>query len=163
MLKTFSLRHNPNIKAFLYAYLAILNAMIKDIWDSIEWKEWRIQGKKQKRLFPNYRKDNTFKRELRDKYLKDWDYAAHWVDSALKTAFSIMSSYMTFRPPPTELFLSGFHGNSISEYSLGMITKEDISNVSGKYNQAFFFHKFIADGILSEFRDRKVKIAKKPH
>ena len=27
---------------------------------------------------------------------------------------------------------------SISEYLLGMITKEDISNVSGKYNRAFF-------------------------
>jgi len=52
---------------------------------------------------------------------------------------------------------------SISKYFLGMITKEDISNVSGEYNRAFFpyFHKYIADGILSEFRDRKkVKIAK---
>jgi len=93
MLKTFSLRHNLNIKAFLYAYLAILNAVIKDIWSTIEWKEWRIPGKKQKRLFPNYRKDNAFKRALRDKYLKDWEYAAHWVDSALKTAFSIMRSW----------------------------------------------------------------------
>ena len=67
--------------------------MIRDIWSTIEWKEWRIPGKKQKRLFPNYRKDNAFKRALRDKYLKDWEYAAHWVDSALKTAFSIMRSW----------------------------------------------------------------------
>ncbi len=93
MLKTFSLKHNLNIKAFLYTYLTVLNAMIKDIWDSIAWKEWQIPGKKQKRLFPNYRKDNGFKRELRDKYLKDWRYATHWVDSALKTAFSIMDSW----------------------------------------------------------------------
>jgi len=77
MLKTFSLKHNLNLKAFLYAYLDILNAIIRDIWDSITWKEWQIPGKNQKRLFPNYRKDNAFKRELRDKYLKDWDYAAH--------------------------------------------------------------------------------------
>jgi len=93
VFKTFSLRHNLNIKAFLYAYLAILNAMIRDIWNTIEWKEWRIPGKNQKRLFPHYRKDNAFKRALRDKYLKDWGYAAHWVDSALKTAFSIMRSW----------------------------------------------------------------------
>ena len=45
----------------------------------------------------------------------------------------------------------------ISEYSLEMIAKEDISNVSGKYNRAFFFHKYIADGILSEFRDLYLK------
>jgi len=64
-----------------------------DIWNTIIWKEWQIPNKKQKRLFPNYRKDNGFKRALRDKYLKDWSYAAHWVDSALKTAFSIMSSW----------------------------------------------------------------------
>jgi len=43
-----------------------------------------------------------------------------------------------------------------------MITKEDFSNVSGKYNRAFF-HKFIADGILNEFRDRKSKNSEKPH
>ena len=31
--------------------------------------------------------------ELRNKYLKNWAYAAHWVDSALKTGFSIMDSW----------------------------------------------------------------------
>jgi len=93
MLRTYSLKHNLNVKALLYAYLTVLNAIIHDIWNSVEWKEWQISSKKQKRLFPKYRKDNTFKRELRDKYLKDWDYAAHWVDSALKPAFSIMDSW----------------------------------------------------------------------
>lgn len=94
MIKTFSLKHNLNlyVKVFLYAYLAVLNAIIKDIWVTITWKEWQIPGKKQKRLYPIYRKDNAFKRELRAKYQKDWDYAAHWIDSALKTAFSIISS-----------------------------------------------------------------------
>jgi putative transposase len=67
--------------------------MIKDIWNSVTWKEWQIPGKKQKRLFPNYQKDNAFKRELRDKYLKDWEYAAHWADSALKPAYSIINSW----------------------------------------------------------------------
>ncbi|MGC8773394.1 MAG: hypothetical protein ACP5RJ_08070, partial [Conexivisphaera sp.] len=28
-----------------------------------------------------------------DKYLEGWEYSAHWVDSALKTAFSIMESW----------------------------------------------------------------------
>ncbi|WXG43280.1 MAG: zinc ribbon domain-containing protein [Promethearchaeati archaeon SRVP18_Atabeyarchaeia-1] len=30
---------------------------------------------------------------MRDRYLQNWVYAAHWVDSATKTAFSIMSSW----------------------------------------------------------------------
>ncbi len=51
------------------------------------------KGKNQFRLLPYYRKDNAFKKALRDKYLKDWIYAAHWVDSALKTAFPIMDSW----------------------------------------------------------------------
>lgn len=93
MLRTFSLKHNLNINSFLFDYLTVLNAIIKDIWESITWKEWQILGKKQKQLFPHYRRDNAFKRDLRNKYFQDWEYAAHWVDSALKTAFSITRSW----------------------------------------------------------------------
>jgi putative transposase len=53
----------------------------------------KIEGKEQFRFIPIYRKDNQFKRYLREKYMRDWIYAAHWVDSSLKTAFSIMDSW----------------------------------------------------------------------
>ncbi|WXG43697.1 MAG: zinc ribbon domain-containing protein [Promethearchaeati archaeon SRVP18_Atabeyarchaeia-1] len=75
------------------AYNAILNTMLQGIWQAREWRKHQIKGKKQCRLYPRYRKDNAFKRELRDTCLGGWVYAAHWVDSALKTAFSIMASW----------------------------------------------------------------------
>ena len=49
-------------------------------------------GKRQWRLLPKYRVDihsGEYKKELRDSLLQDWPYAAHWVDSAIKTAYSI--------------------------------------------------------------------------
>ncbi|NJD78252.1 MAG: transposase [Candidatus Methanoperedens sp.] len=93
MLKTYSLKHRLNVREFLYAYIAILNSMIKDIWETIEWEEIPIKGKKQKRLIPHYKKDKVMKSILRDRYLENWEYANHWVDSALKTAYSILGSW----------------------------------------------------------------------
>uniref|UniRef100_A0A7J3V0G7 Transposase n=1 Tax=Candidatus Methanosuratincola petrocarbonis (ex Vanwonterghem et al. 2016) TaxID=1867261 RepID=A0A7J3V0G7_9CREN len=95
MLKTYSLKHDKReeVEGLLRAYNEILNAIIEDIWSNIRWKQVKIQGKNQFKLLPIYRKDNQFKKCLRDKNLKGWIYAAHWVDSALKTAFSIMDSW----------------------------------------------------------------------
>jgi putative transposase len=68
--------------------------MLEDIWSATTWKPVKLKGKKnQIRLLPTYRRDKAFKRELRNKYLKGWNYAAHWIDSALKTAYSIMDSW----------------------------------------------------------------------
>ena len=95
VLRTYSLNHDKGeeIKALLVAYTKTLNSVIEDVWRSVWWKQVKIKGKNQFRLIPRYRKDNAFKRDLRNKYLEDWMYAAHWVDSALKTAFSIMDSW----------------------------------------------------------------------
>nr|MDO8080313.1 zinc ribbon domain-containing protein [Candidatus Freyarchaeota archaeon] len=68
--------------------------MLEDIWSTTTWKPVKLQGKNQIRLFPAYRRDKAFKKELRNKHLTDWNYyAAHWIDSALKTAYSIMDSW----------------------------------------------------------------------
>ena len=56
----------------------------------------KIPGKKQWRLLPKYKVDmhsKEYRRRLRDSLLEDWDYAAHWVDSAIKTAYSILKSW----------------------------------------------------------------------
>jgi putative transposase len=53
-------------------------------------------GKKQWRLLPKYKVDmhsKEYRRRLRDSLLEDWPYAAHWVDSAIKTAYSILKSW----------------------------------------------------------------------
>jgi putative transposase len=34
-----------------------------------------------------------YRRALRDSLLEDWSHAAHWVDSAIKTAYSILKSW----------------------------------------------------------------------
>jgi putative transposase len=95
VLRTYSLKHDKRdeIEPLLRAYKRMLNAMLGDIWANIRWKKVRINGKGQFRLLPVYSKDNQFRRCLRDKYLGGWVYSAHWVDSALKTAFSIMDSW----------------------------------------------------------------------
>jgi putative transposase len=95
VLRTYSLKHDKReeIEGLLRAYNEILNAVIGDIWGSIRWRKVKIKGKNQFRLLPIYRKDNGFRKYLRNKHLKGWIYAAHWVDSVLKTAFSIMDSW----------------------------------------------------------------------
>ena len=57
------------------------------IWDGIEWK------KKKNRPIPITPKSKEFKRTLRNQLLKDWNYASHYVDSAIKTAYSILNSW----------------------------------------------------------------------
>ena len=99
--KTYSLKHNllenkyPGVMLyrFFWAYIEVLNHIIKDIWDTIEWKEWKIDKDieinsengcyryNQKRLYPHYRKDGDFKSDIRNHYLKNWKYANHWIDS----------------------------------------------------------------------------------
>ncbi|MEM0118676.1 MAG: hypothetical protein QXV32_09525 [Conexivisphaerales archaeon] len=94
-LRSYSLTHNEGeeIQPLLSSYRDVLNSIIADIWNSIEWKKKKDKGKKQYRLIPRYRRGRLFGAELRNRYLAEWDYAAHWVDSALKTAFSMMKSW----------------------------------------------------------------------
>jgi putative transposase len=77
--------------------------MLGDIWNTVKWekvrarKSWRGASSsvlmKQSRLFPHYKKDREFRKELRDRYPEGWEYAAHWVDSAEKNAFALMKSW----------------------------------------------------------------------
>ena len=58
--------------------------------------EEKVKGKKQWRLIPKYKVDihsKEYKKELRESLLVDWPYAAHWVDSAIKTAYSTLKSW----------------------------------------------------------------------
>lgn len=107
--KTYSLKHNlmknkyPGVilDKFFWDYNDVLNHIIKDIWDTIDWKEWVIDKNNesqyyrynQKRIYPSYRKDSEFKKDIRDHYLKNWKYSAHWINSVVDTAFSILDSW----------------------------------------------------------------------
>lgn len=106
--KTYSIKHDElkneriNLDKFFWDYNDTLNFVIRDVWNTIVWKEWRIKRKSdnpdyyqysQKRLYPNYRKDREFKKELRYKYLENWRYSAHWINSVVDVAYSILDSW----------------------------------------------------------------------
>ena len=45
------------------------------------------------RLIPTLPQSKEFKKSLRDKLLQNWPFAKHYVDSAIKTAYSILDSW----------------------------------------------------------------------
>jgi len=84
---SYSIKHDHDVKFFLNSYRDLLQRAIDAIWDHIQWT------KRGRRLIPVIPKSNGFKRELRNKLLYDWNYASHYVDSAVKVAYSIISSW----------------------------------------------------------------------
>jgi len=98
VLKSYSLRHERGEELFplLKAYRDAVNRVLEELWNNIEWEKRKVKGKKQWRLLPKYKADihsGEYKKKLRESLLVDWPYAAHWVDSAIKTAYSILKSW----------------------------------------------------------------------
>jgi len=107
VILSYKIKHDYDIGEFLNSYKHLLQKAIDTIWDNIEWiekkqknyylvKQGRRKVKKYyyvKRLFPIIPKSKESKRALRDQLLKDWNYASHYVDSAIKTAYSILNSW----------------------------------------------------------------------
>ena len=104
---SYKLKHGYDVGDFLNSYRLLLQKAIDIIWENTEWVEGRQRnyyvvkegGRKVKkyyhvkRLIPVIPKTREFKRNLRNELLKDWSYAAHYVDSAIKTAYSILNSW----------------------------------------------------------------------
>jgi len=84
---SYKVKHGYDVRDFLSSYKYLLQRVIDIIWDSIDWK------KKKNRIIPIIPKSKEFKRNLRNQLLKDWNYASHYVDSAIKTAYSILNSW----------------------------------------------------------------------
>ena len=87
VILSYKVEHNYDVRDFLSSYKYLLQRAIDEIWASMEWK------RKGERLIPIIPKSKEFKRNLRNKLLKDWNYASHYVDSAIKTAYSIIHSW----------------------------------------------------------------------
>ena len=97
MLKSYSLKHErgEQFEPLLLAYRDAVNRVLEELWGALEWKR-KLPGKKEWRLIPKYKVDihsGEYRRELRNSLLQEWPYAAHWVDSAIKTAYSIFKSW----------------------------------------------------------------------
>ena len=98
VLRSYTLQHEcgEELEPLLREYRDTVNRVLEELWDNIEWEKRKVKGKKQWRLLPKYKVDihsGKYKRKLRESLLEDWDYAAHWVDSAIKTAHSILKSW----------------------------------------------------------------------
>ena len=91
-VRAYSIKHDYDIKDFLEAYRLILQKAIDEIWNNIIWIERYIKGRR--RLIPKIPKENSFKYHyLRDMLMQDWSYSKHYVDSAIKQAYSIIKSW----------------------------------------------------------------------
>ena len=107
VILSYKVKHDYDIRGFLNSYKYLLQKAIDIIWDNIEWIERRQRnyylikrGREKirkyyfvKRLIPIIPKSREFKRNLRNSLLKDWKYASHYVDSAIKVAYSIINSW----------------------------------------------------------------------
>jgi putative transposase len=87
LVKAYSIQHNLDIDNFINDYMIFLNNILNDLWQTIEWK------KKGKRLIPLIRKDKFFRKKIRDKYIIKWIYSKHYIDSAIKQAYSMLNSW----------------------------------------------------------------------
>ncbi|MGQ4833860.1 MAG: RNA-guided endonuclease InsQ/TnpB family protein [Candidatus Asgardarchaeia archaeon] len=101
---TYRMTHEWNVEKLLKEYQRVLQWAVDEIWENTTWKEKKIKhryfldGKRYKfyettRLIPYFPNSNEFRRNLRNKLLVGWFFAKHYVDSAIKTAYSILTSW----------------------------------------------------------------------
>jgi len=92
-VRAYNIRHRYNVNEFLEAYRRLLQKAVDEIWAGIRWIE-KYGRKGGKRLIPIIPKDNNFKNHyLRSLLMEDWGYSKHYVDSAIKQAYSILKSW----------------------------------------------------------------------
>jgi putative transposase len=90
--RAYNIRHKYDVSEFLEAYRRLLQKALDEIWARIRWMEKRDM-KGRKRLIPIIPKDNNFKNHLRNLLLENWSYSKHYVDSAIKQAYSMLKSW----------------------------------------------------------------------
>jgi len=94
---------DPRVSELITWYAGVLQKAVDIIWSGVEWryefprlcekdgKLVAVTGSKLK--VPVIPKDGGFRRMLRSELLKDCPYASHWVNSVIRTAYSMMESW----------------------------------------------------------------------
>ncbi len=91
-IRAYNIRHEYDVSIFLEEYRLILQRAIDEIWGRIRWVEKFEEGRK--RLIPIIPKEGSFKHHyLRNLLMDGWNYSKHYVDSAIKQAYSILHSW----------------------------------------------------------------------
>jgi putative transposase len=92
-VRAYNIKHSYNVNEFLEAYRQLLQWAVDEIWARIKWIE-KHNCKGRMRLIPIIPKENSFKYHyLRSLLMKDWGYSKHYVDSAIKQAYSMLKSW----------------------------------------------------------------------
>jgi putative transposase len=92
-VRAYNVRHKYDVNEFLEAYRRLLQKAVDEIWAEIRWIE-KYDKKGRKRLIPVIPKDNNFKNHyLRKLLMEGWSYSKHYVDSAIKQAYSMLKSW----------------------------------------------------------------------
>jgi putative transposase len=91
-VRAYNIKHNYDARDFLEAYRLVLQRAIDEVWSRIRLVE-KYKGGRRK-LVPVLPKESSFKHHyLRNLLLADWEYSKHYVDSAIKQAYSILHSW----------------------------------------------------------------------
>ncbi|MEM0268433.1 MAG: hypothetical protein QXH90_03680 [Candidatus Korarchaeum sp.] len=83
--RAYNIKHRYDVSEFLEAYRLLLQRALDGIWTEIIWKH---DGRN-----PVIPKGGEFKKRLRDELVEDWGYSKHYVDSAIREAYSILKSW----------------------------------------------------------------------
>jgi len=91
--RAYDIKHSYNVSGFLESYRLILQRAIDEVWANMRWVE-RFNRKGRRRMIPVIPKSNEFKHHyLRNILINGWEYSKHYVDSAIKQAYSILKSW----------------------------------------------------------------------
>ena len=134
-VRAYNIRHRYDVSEFLEAYRRLLQKAVDEIWAGIRWVE-KHDRKGRKRLIPIIPKDSTFKNHyLRNLLMEGWDYSKHYVDSAIKQAYSMLKSWR-------RSYLKG----------------------KGRREKPVVKRKFVrVKETLYTYKDGKIKVSVKPH
>jgi len=93
-VRAYNIKHNYNVSGFLEVYRLMLQKAMDEVWARIKWVEKHYKGGGRRRLIPLILKENSFKHHyLRNLLLEDGGYSKHYVDFAMKQAYSIIKSW----------------------------------------------------------------------
>ncbi|MEM2604843.1 MAG: transposase, partial [Candidatus Korarchaeum sp.] len=88
--RAYNIKHKYNVSKFLEDYRLLLQRALDEIWDAIVWKHNKRNPAVLNPIIP---KSNEFKKQLRDELMKNWGYSKHYVDSAIREAYSLLKSW----------------------------------------------------------------------
>jgi putative transposase len=92
-IRAYNVKHSYNVSSFLEDYRRLFQRAVDEIWNNIVWIN-KTNKSGRNRIIPTIPKSNEFKNHyLRNLLLKDWRYSKHYVDSAIKQAYSILKSW----------------------------------------------------------------------